>query len=116
MSKTIEDKLKLVDETVAFYTTEGYARCTSGEGCKYWQPDKPWGCAVGRLCTLEERIKLNEDGVLGLACKSAFDSLPEHVKEWGYKFLHRLQSLHDHELFNSNYIFDFKREVEKGLL
>lgn len=90
--KTKEDKLKLLEETATFYTSEN--RCLVGGLCKYWTEDKPNGCAIGRLISDKKLCKeLNPLGTVGRDC--VFDILPDELKDYGQNFLRELQMLHD---------------------
>lgn len=99
-TKSKEEKVALVHETVAFYET--HERCIEIlEGpysrCMYYTPSKPWGCAVGRLCPEEIRKNLPSGGV---NCVWVF--LPDEVKVWGAPFLTGLQALHDVHMYWEN--------------
>lgn len=80
----------LLEETAAFYNSNN--RCTFRLGqCKYYLPEKPWGCAVGRMIPINERIKL-----IGLgSVEWSFAELPESIRVFGKLFLQELQLLHD---------------------
>ncbi len=98
--KTIEQKLKLLDETAKAYTSA--TRCTTAaNSCKYYVEGKQ-GCAIGRLIEDKElcqRLDIIPYG--GLASVTAvnndwiFRQLPEDLQGYGPSLLGRLQSLHD---------------------
>lgn len=98
--KTREEKLKLVDETVEFFTT--HFRCNGFHHhayCAYWSHIAPHGCALGRLFkTEEERRNLEE--VIVPSCESGqlyavWKFIPDYIIDWGFKFLETLQKIHD---------------------
>lgn len=101
MNKLNTRRLQILEEVSKFYNINNL--CMGGDGrsygnCAYWTPEKPHGCAVGRLLSLEERRKLSEQldqsgedtGVI-----TAFKLLPSHIQELGKIFLINLQALHD---------------------
>lgn len=117
--KTKEEKLKLIDETVEFYKTN--PRCATERNglpvCEYWLPDKPHGCAVGRLFKTEEERKAFQESMsehLSTGANSVFYLLPDYIREWGKEFLCMLQNTHDEHLNNPSIIANFKQRVTDG--
>jgi hypothetical protein len=104
--KTKEERLVLLNETIAHYSENVNRRCikTTDAGhfkCKYSGTTignaESDGCAIGRLLTPELRIEL--DAKCGDTRPSGVDDLwsdlPDEIKAYGKAFLVSLQALHD---------------------
>lgn len=97
-TKLQKRQLKVLEETVQYYSKDTARRCTDGESCSYSAKTlgtKGKGCAVGRLLPLELRNELDEYYVLGVGVAEIFDMLPKSVQSLSVKFLESLQDLHD---------------------
>lgn len=99
--KTIDQKLKLLEDTKDYYNKNTKRRCKSEEKCSYSGDTlgkKSMGCAVGRLLTPKKRVELDEKGKgkKGYSTvKQVWKDLPENVKVWGVFLLTELQIFHD---------------------
>ncbi len=100
-------QLKLLNETVAYYSVDKNRRCAGSGGC-YYSPESvdkvgiSDGCAIGRLLTPELRQVI--DAMVrsrGLGVNSYVDTeyifmlLPKRLQSLGREFLRDLQRLHD---------------------
>lgn len=95
--KSLQEKLALLDETAAFYTSETLCMLdgpvTDGARCRYHIDGKA-GCAVGRLIADKELCKrLDASTITGVV--AVFELFPTDVQEYGKNFLVALQGLHD---------------------
>lgn len=99
MEKSKEEKLALLEETVAYYTEDVNRRCVvNDKQCAYAGStlDKDSdGCAIGRLLDNETKLYLDR-------CHSnrgvdqVWEHIPENVKVYGKELLIQLQQLHDY--------------------
>lgn len=98
--KTKEQKLALLDETAAAYTSA--TRCTTHSGsCQYFIEGKI-GCAIGRLIKDKELCRGLDNGdyaggYTSVANSDVFSLLPADLKDYGQQLLVSLQNLHDDE-------------------
>ena len=53
------------------FITKELPRCSPGGGCYYWLPDKPHGCGIGCLMTLEARKALHNSDQRGVYANSS---------------------------------------------
>ncbi len=90
--KSLEEHIKLLDETAAFYNTGN--RCIGELGaCMYFVEGKP-GCAIGRL--IADKDLCRELDKLDLpAVATVYDQFPPELQEYKKEFLSDLQALHD---------------------
>ena len=103
MEKTKEEKIALINETVAYYSEDPLRRCfyESGE-CFYSGTNNKnatsEGCAIGRLIPKELAEELDKEFFYDIGnsgVKEIFDRLPIDLQAYGVKFLSELQGLHD---------------------
>lgn len=98
--KTQEQKLQLLDETIAYYS-KGNKRCASSMGCRYSGKTvgiKTQGCAVGRLLKPALRIELDKNSGI-VTYSRIWEKLPKNIQSYGQDFLRQLQMLHDDASF-----------------
>lgn len=103
--KTKKDKLKLLKETVKYYSKNTKRRCLQDGVCFYNGQrnyrTKSKGCAIGRLLDTEtaEMIDKNYsfEGIPS-GVDDIFTLLPENIQDYGIDFLTELQNLHDSAL------------------
>ncbi len=107
MKKTQEEKLKLLKETVLYYTENTLRRCvkdsaTFGVICYYNGASNKLveskGCAIGRLLPTELTEKLDKEfefDYLNSGVFNIINRLPIEVQGYGCEFLTHLQKLHD---------------------
>jgi hypothetical protein len=111
--KTKEERLVLLNETIAHYSENVNRRCvtTNGEGqfkCKYSGTTidnaESDGCAIGRLLTPELRIQLDTKygDTIPSGVEDIWEYLPDEIKGYGKLFLIDLQKLHDEIAFWDN--------------
>ena len=103
-------KLKLLEETILYYSENPLRRCREtfdGESQCFYDGSRNSlaesdGCAVGRLLPQELKIHLDDNYTFNQLCAGVddiFDLLPDDIKAYGLTFLSDLQVLHD----NSDY-------------
>jgi len=110
MANIKERRLRVLNETVAYYSEDVNRRCSKdkGGGC-YYAPESvnkvgiSDGCAVGRLLKPELRRKIDgfvdkhkgSNGDSYVDADGIFNQLPKSVQLLGKDFLVSLQTLHD---------------------
>ena len=105
MKKTKEEKLALLNETILYYSENTKRRCRqineNGENACFYNgannnKTESSGCAVGRLIPIElaEELDNRFEGIDSTVFE-VFHFLPQNVKDYGKKFLGKLQLLHD---------------------
>ncbi len=105
--KTQEEKLKLLEETVLYYSENTLRRCIRVENvyakCFYNGANNELaeskGCAIGRLLSKElaeqfDTILFNDSDS---SVKFMFKYLPENVQAYGIDYLIELQRIHDNK-------------------
>lgn len=95
-SKHIDRKLQILEETANFYNVNN--RCVNAlKSCVYFDPIRPYGCAVGRLVSedLRKAIQAKVEGTFNTSVSHIFNDLPQDVQELGTPFLCQLQIFHD---------------------
>lgn len=105
--KTKEEKIQLLNETVAYYSENTARRCVIRQNmCYYYggsnKHTKSDGCAIGRLIPKELAKALDKEYVNDILCSGVdynFDRMPIEVQAYGKKFLTRLQNLHDYSIY-----------------
>lgn len=123
LNRTKEEKIKLLNETVEYYSADPLNRiCKTDEKCVYnpktiGKEGTSEGCAVGRLLPPELSLKLDNDfNNVPVTREDLFDILPEDVKNYGRSFLGSLQQLHDSSVYwNSTGLSEAGRERVKTI-
>ncbi len=101
--KTKAEKLKLIEETVLYYSENPLRRCINTSGnCFYFggnnEVTESEGCAIGRIMPKEFAESLDNEfkpDFIHSGVRDIFSRLPKDVKEYGKSFLCDLQALHD---------------------
>lgn len=104
--RTRQEYLKLLDETVKHYSTDGVERALDNNGdCMYYTGGKM--CAVGRCLTNpkdKDRILGGISNVNNLLDRFSDNIFKKEYRGYSKKFWMQLQSLHD----GKQYWFDVK--------
>lgn len=105
--KTNEEKIQLLNETVAYYSENTLRRCIKADfNCFYDGANNTFtasdGCAIGRLLTKELRAELDlefKNNSVNSGVFNIFNRLPKEVQSYGKTYLLRLQNFHDNSIF-----------------
>ena len=121
--------IKEVDDTIEYYKTRPRA-VTSEGGCKYYDKDSGFKCAIGRHMS-EDQICLIKSGRenFGSDCKVgdlSANLLPPNLIKFSMKFLNKLQLMHDDDylwilnssgganFISSDWLDNFKIRINLG--
>ena len=118
-----QKQLKLLKETVEFYSTDTSRRAENKGGCFYLTDDGR-RCAIGRLCSLElARTLKDKFGSNTVGTSLVFKRLPEEIQELGQEFLNQLQAFHDENTYwdekglttsGKERLIQIKEDIEEG--
>ncbi len=131
-----KNKLRILEETVLYYSENTKRRCLHHDEdktiCFYYGANnvnaESDGCAIGRLLPKELADKFDREYSFNNKKGSViklFDLLPLELQEYGLPFLSQLQSFHDKNYywtdnglsaFGEALVERFKIEIEKNVI
>lgn len=125
-------KLKLLEETILYYSENTLRRCRKDKTCFYDGSRntevESQGCAIGRILPKELAKQLDDEYTFGSKLSDVVDVyhlLPIEIQDYGVQFLSRLQQIHDaNDYWDGNGLTEagkiavqrFKYDIEENLI